>query len=437
MKKLLLLLLLTPSLLMAQSNGLTLAEVRSMVLDGNPSVQESIQRIAAAEAVLKQARSAYFPNISLEANYGIVDMSLHPDAYPDIRVSDSFSQGYGGVKGNWLIFDGFVREARTLGAEYGVQQRRELSDETRRLLILSATVSFRQAQLAKENMKIAEQDYKFNTNLEGDAQKRFKVGSLPEADVHNFSIRALKAESAFLQGKLNFKTACTVLSELMALPESQLPTDMNPVSIIFGAVPEVPMMEGEFEYALSHRPDYKALKSGQLILAQQVRAVKGDLMPKVQMVGEVNYIDRTGLATVSHHGNYDSFVGVAASWDIFTGGRKVNKVEEAEAEMRALEQQQEAMRLSIRSSLQQRIDEADTSKAIFHRQEKIYALSQSVRDSVEKSYKAGISPITRLNESQTDLIRAKGAFSTSFIAYQLSLNTLEIETGRVLEKSSL
>ncbi|VGO12899.1 hypothetical protein PDESU_01453 [Pontiella desulfatans] len=433
MKTLFVLFTLIPSMLLAQTNGLSLAEVRSMVLAANPSVRESLQRIAAAEAVLKQVRSAYLPTISMTGSYGHIDASLHPDSMPDVRFSDSFKQAAAGMQGNWLLFDGFAREARSLGAKYGVRQSKELSEETRRLLILSATVSFRQAQLARQNVAIAERDHAYNKNLEEDARKRFLAGALPEADVHNFSIRALQAESTALQARLDYAVGCTVLAELMALPEAGLPEGMRPVSIDFAAPGRVPSMDGELQYALAHRPDFKAITSGQLVLAQQVRAAKGDLMPKVAAVGEVNYTDKEGWGNIEQHGNYDSYVGVAASWDLFAGGRKVNAVKQAQAEMRALEEQQEALRLSIRSGLRQRINEAETAKAVFERQEKIHDLSIKVRDSVEKSYKAGMASITRLNEAQTDLVRARGAYSSSYIAYRLILNELDIETGRVLE----
>ena len=435
MKKLFFLICLVPSLLMAQRNGLTLAEVRAKVLAGNPSVRESLQRIAVAEAVVGQAKSAYLPTISLSGNVGHVDSSLHPDADLNNRHADSFRQAKGSLQGSWLLFDGFAREARTLGAQYRLQQSRELAAETRRLLILSATVAFRQAQLAKQSMEIAKQDYAFNTNLEEDALKRFKAGVVPEANVHNFSIRALQAESSFLKAKLDSKTACTVLAELMALPEAQLPESMHPVDIKFETPGSIPTIDNELQVAFRHRPDYKAIKSGLLALAQQVRVAKGSMLPQVALVGEVNHTDRDGISTVDRHGNYDSFVGVTASWDIFTGGRKKNKVLQAQAEMRALAEQQQSLRLAIRSSLRQRIDEAETTKSIFQRQKKIYALTVSVRDSVEKSYKAGASSITRLNEAQTDLVQARGGYSSSYITYQLVLNQLDINTGRILESS--
>jgi outer membrane protein TolC len=420
-------------MLLAQTNGLSLAEVRSAVLAANPSVREAVQRIAAAEAVLLQARSAYLPTVSMTAAYGRIDASLHPDSAPAYRFADSFAQADAGMQANWLLFDGFAREARTLGAKYGVQQSRDLSEETRRLLIQAATVAFRQAQLAEEGVQIAERDFAFNTNLEEDAKKRFKAGALPEADVHNFSIRALQAESSALQAKRDYAVACTVLAQLMALPDADLPKAMLPEIIAFETPGTTPVMDEELQYALVHRPDYKALKSGQLALAQQVRVAKGDLYPKIAVVGEVNYADKEGWSTVAQHGDYNSYVGVAASWDLFSGGRKVNAVKQAQAEMRALEEQQESLRLSIRSTLRQRIEEAETARAVFERQKKIHELTVQVRDAVEKSYKAGMAPITRLNEAQTDLVRARGAYSTSYIAYRLILNQLDIETGRVLE----
>ncbi|MDF7822855.1 TolC family protein [Pontiellaceae bacterium B12227] len=433
MKKLILLTLLVPMLGTAQTNGLTLAETRAMVLAGNPSVRESLQRVAAAEAVLRQAKSAYLPTITMTGSYGHIDASLHPDIDPTTRYSDSFKQGSAGMQANWLLFDGFARRARTLGADLGVQQSHELSEETNRLLILSATVSFRQAQLAREGVEIAERDFSFNTNLEDDARKRFEAGALPEADVHNFSIRALQAESAALQARLEYDTARAVLAELMALPDAILPESMCPAAIAFNTLTAAPQLASELEYALAHRPDYKAVKSGQLMMAQQVRVAKGDMYPKIALTGDINYADREGYANSGQHGNYDSFVGVAASWDLFTGGRKANTVKEIYAEMRALEEQQESLRLSIRSSLRRRIDEAVTAMAVYERQGKIHELSIQVRDSVEKAYKAGAASITRLNEAQTDLTRARGAYSRAYIAYQLTLNQLDIETGRVLE----
>jgi outer membrane protein TolC len=406
-------LLILPSLLMAQTNTLTLAEVRKAVLANNPSVREMLQRIMAADAVLKQVKSAYLPTVTLADSYSSFDTSTHPDADPQNRYPDAFNQFGGGLQANWLLFDGFARRARTLAASYDVQRSRELADDTRRLLLLSATVSFRQAQLAAENIQVLDQDERFNRSLEEDSRKRFEAGTVPETDVFNFSIRALRAESSSIQARLDYETACTVLVELMALPDARLPENMQPGPVSSVLPESEPRMEDELQYALNHRPDYNAIDSRWLALEQQVKAAKG-------------------VSTVDNYGNYESFVGVAAQWDLFTGGRKINAVKQVLAEMRALGEQRESLRLSIRSSIQRRIDEAQTALAVFSRQQKIYELSAKVRDSVEKSYKAGVATITRLNEVQTDLTRAEGAVAASRIEYLLALENLAAATGRIL-----
>ena len=435
MKKIILTLLTIPSILAAQTNGLTLSEVRGKVLTENPSVQEAAERILSAQAVLKQARSAYLPTVSLSASYGHMDASMHPDAFPNMRVSDSFLQSDGGISAIWLLFDGFAREANTLAAQYAVEQRCALADETRRLLILSTTVSFRQAQLARQSVAIAEQDLVFSEKLEADAQKRFKAGDIPQADVYNFSIRALQAESAMLQAHQNYTEACTVLAELMALPDGKLPEGLEPVAVNTDLDEALPELDLELAYALRHRPDYLALEIGLSALEQQVRAAKGDFAPQVALIGDVGYTDRgDGYTTVGQHGNYNSFVGVSLSLDLFSGGRKSGALEQSKAELFALEQQRDALKLSIQSALRQQIGAAETARKVLERQEKIRQLSRDVRDSVEKFYSAGAAPITRLNEVQTNLVRAEGAYASALIAYQLSLNQLEIESGRVLEE---
>ena len=433
MKKILLSLLLLPSLLFAQIHGVSLAEVRAKVLAGNPSVQEAAERIRSAEAVVKQAQSGYQPMLTFNARYGHADASLHPEAYPDIRVSDSFLQGNTSLEAVWVLFDGFAQKARVLSAQYAVEQRQELADETRRMLILSSTVAFRQAQLAQQSLKISDQDLRFNRALEADARKRYDAGEIPIADVHNFTIRALQAENAQSQAQFQYSTACTVLAELMARPEGRLPESMQPAMMDFVAANEIPTAEAEVNYAFKYRPDYVALMTGRRILEEQVRAAEGNLMPRVALMGQVEYTDQgEGYATVGQHGNYNSFAGLALQWDLFAGGRKINTLRQANAELCALDQQIEAQRLSIRSTILRRVDEAQMAYSVLQRQEQIQALSTEVRDSVEKSYRVGAASITRLNEVQTGLVHAEGAYAAALINYQLILNQLEIESGRVL-----
>lgn len=429
MKKRVFLILLPPLLSCAQPAGLRLAELRARVQSDNPSVSESLRRIDAARAVLKQAQSAYLPSLSFSGRTGHADASVHPDFFVTRRVSDSLTQSVGQLRAQWLLFDGFARRARSLAARHNLEKNRSLAQETKRLLMLGATLSFRQAQLARENVEIAQQDFAFNRKLEEDARKRFEAGVLSQAEVDNFSIRALLAENAADRSRLDYQAACAVLAELMAWPTAQLPEELRPVAVEFDALESIPALERALPFALQHRPDYRALAAGLSALHQRARAAVGALSPQVVAVGELNYTENEGLATVPNFGNREAFAGVALRWDLFSGGRKWQAVREARAEEAALREKQAALQLSIRSALRRRIDEARTAQSVFRRQKKIYELTLRVREDVETAYREGAVSVTRLNEVQTDLVRARSGYSSSYIACLLVSNQLELEMG--------
>ncbi len=437
MKKILLLSLLAPALLFAdgvKNDGLTLEKLYEIVLAENPSVKESLQRIAAAEAVVKQQRSEFLPNVTFNGNYGHAAASMHPDTNPMERSRDGFTKSSFGVTATWMIFDGFVTKSKYLGKKLAYQQSQELAEETRRLLIEAATMAFHQAQLAQQNVIIAEKDRDFNLLLESDAKKRFNAQVIPESEVNTFTIRALAAESAALKAKQNFNIACIILAELMAQPDGTLPDDLQPVGITFDPTKQVGSIDEEIIYALANRPDYLAMNTGIEILEESVKTESRSRLPSVFWLSQLNYEDREGFVMTSKHNNVDNFVGIAVKWDIFTGGKKTSKIQKARADMLAIEQKKEALYLSIRSALRQQFETAKTTLEIYKRQTKISELSKSVRDSVEKSYKAGATSITRLNEAQNELTKAEAAKAAAYIDHQQALSQLEIETGKILQK---
>jgi outer membrane protein len=67
------------------------------------------------------------------------------------------------------------------------------------------------------------------------------------------------------------------------------------------------------------------------------------------------------------------------------------------------------------------------------RGKRVLALTTRIRDYVEKAYRAGAATLTRLNEAQTDLVRASGAEAASRINYLLALQQLNAASSRILD----
>jgi len=413
--------------------SLTIEQAHRITMDNSPTVQQAIARILAANARLGQAQSAWWPTIAAQGQHLESYASMQLDWAPNTRIRGSMHRSSCGVQLTWRLFDGFARRANILAAEWAVEQSQQLLSDTQRLLLEAVSTAFYGAQLARENMGIARQNQQFNRTLETDARTRWAAGSVAEAEMLNFSVRALQAESDFLDAERNFKVACTVLAELMAMPEATLPRDIYPTGSNKTLVRDLPDYEAQVAYALEHRPDLKALTSNILSLREQLRSRRAAYAPKIDLTAGADYLFQGDGGYVDQD-EHSSYVGITARWDLFSGGRRGQEVLQARAEIRAAEAQRRQAILTVHSAVRQAIDNAQTAHATFTRQQQAYELTQRIRDHVETSYRTGVASLTRLNEAQTDLVRVAGAAASSRIQYVLALEKLKAETGRILRE---
>ena len=414
------------------SGQLTLHEAQRLALHNAPGIAEAAARIAAAQAVVDQARAGLLPTVTAYAGYHYQDMTMQPDWEPELRVNDSLTSSSAGIQVSWLLFDGFSRRARILAAGHQADASRAEFDEARRLLTDAVSSAFFQAQLAVEGMLIASQNRDFNRTLEKDADIRWQAGTIPEAEKLNFSVRALQAESDFLEAARNFSVISTILAELLALPETHLPEELSPVSSLDCPLPpEVPPYATETAFALQNRPDLKALEASLKALAEERKIRTGSYYPRLILNGGVDYEKATDVGTIDQE-EHDSYVGLDLSWDLFRGGERPAKLREIEQRIRQVRQQQQQRLLAVRSEIRQAHDRATIAYTIYQRQALSLQLTGRIRDHVEKAYRAGVATLTRLNEAQTDLVRAAAAVAASRINYLQALQSLQIASGRVL-----
>lgn len=412
--------------------NLTLEQAVQTALAKNPGVYAAEARIKEAEAVLRQALSAWLPRVSMTAKAMHIDAMMQPDWAPQERFKDNFNQFEMGIQAGWLVFDGFARDARILASGCRVEASEKLLQDARRLLVKAVSQAFFQAQMALENMVIQDQNQEFNQTLEDDAEKRWKVGSAPEAEMLNFSVRAIMAETEYLAAKNNYTIACTALAALMAVHQSPLSKNMLPGRSTKQIPETLPDYETEIAYALSHRPDLRALDLSIAALAKKAEAEKGGFFPTITLAGGMNYLHQRDITPVRQD-ERDIFMGLTADWEIYTGGRRKSTISEIHAGILRMKEEKKQALLGAAQAVQTAILQAATAKETYLRLQKMHELTNRIRSHVEKAYKAGTASLTRLNEAQTDLVRAKGAMARSRIRYLLAEQSLHAETGRVLE----
>lgn len=408
--------------------GLTLKRACEITLKNNPGMAQATERIEGAKAVLRQKKSAWKPTISTDAGATAIQGTTQPDWAQTIRSDEAFNEYSAKLKMAWLMFDGFAREANILASTHAIEQQEQGRHEVQRVLVQAVSTTFYQARLALEKMTIARQDQQFNQILEKDAQVKWRVGTVPEAEVMNFSVRALQAQSDYLVAQRDFKLTGTALTKLMALPHTLLTPGMFPEPGTRTISKQVHTYENAMEQAMDSRPDLKALNEGILALREKLRAEKGSYFPKVYFVSGMEYLYQQDKLVLDEE-EHNTYAGVNVSWDLYTGGHRRGKVEALAADLRALEEKRNETLIAIGAEIREAMDIADTAYTTWENQEKTRELTAKVRSHVEKAYRAGVDTLTRLNEVQTDLVRASGAAAASRIQYHIALANLNAAMG--------
>jgi outer membrane protein TolC len=182
---------------------------------------------------------------------------------------------------------------------------------------------------------------------------------------------------------------------------------------------------------MENRPDLKAIASSIASLQANKKAQKGSYLPKLVVNTGYDYSKLNALDTGDQE-EHDAYAGLNLSWDLYQGGKRSAQISETEKRIRVLREQRNEQILSIQSAIRQAIVSAEATRAKYQRQRQSLVLTECIREHVEKAYRAGVANLTRLNETQTDLVRAAGAEASSRINYLLALQQLKAASGRIL-----
>lgn len=414
--------------------SMTVLEAMTIALENNPGIEEVAQRIAHSEGTLKRAKSYLFPTLSVNAGYQGINGTAHADWAPSIRATESFNQLDAGISLRWRLFDGLQDIHYLRAAKKGLESSRQQHINAQRILMEQVSAAMVQSQLAKEGMRISKSHFDFNYILKSDALKRWEVGEIPEADVLNFSLALVQAESGFQSAKQDYEIACTIIAQLLSFGDGALPASKQPTADLGLIDSEVPAYETSFASALQNRPDLRALEAGLTAYEHQVKALKGSFLPSFDLVAGIRYKKQYGIGAMDQDEN-DNNIGLQGNWTLFNGGRKKARVLEMRADKQALFHQYEQLLDSIASDVRQNIIVMESSVIIYHKQKEAESYARKIRDYVEKAYQAGSASITRLNEAQNYWIQSSSALSAAKLQILLNQYGLKATTGEILSES--
>jgi len=411
---------------------LDLQTAEHIALADNPSLAAAENRILQAKERILQARSAYLPHADASASYSHAWLS---DNASRISGGDDSEDRFGaGLTGTWVLFDGFERNFSLASAQFGEKETRESESNTRRLLLSSVAAAYYNAQLAHENIAIAEADQAFYHQQSGEAEIRRDVGTGSLSDVLSFQIQVNAAKAGLIRAKQSYETAMSGLAAIMGIPDAVFPSDLKLASLE-SEIPEelvTPEPAPLIIYALANRPDILqsgyAIKMAESGIGLAEAAFFPDLALSASFDGDRK--DNPGFES----GDFGTTVALTLSYNFFDGGAKNARFREAKLKKSEAEKQKENAELTVASEVREALASLKSAQAQLVLQRSNAGLVRQNRDLVEKEFAAGQSSLVRLNEAQRDLITAQARLATALVSLRQAWYALEVSTGKILSR---
>ncbi|MCP4692224.1 MAG: TolC family protein [Desulfobacterales bacterium] len=424
--------------------GVTVLDLKTasrIALADNPSMSAVEERIIQAGERVAQARSTWLPRLDASASASLVRLSNNAhDANlqsarmfdPDASITDPQDYYTGGLTAIWTVFDGFKRDFAILSAQIGERRSREARLEARRLLLSAVAFGFHSAQLAREDIFIAEANETFNLRLLKEAEARRRAGAGSLSDELNFKVRVNEAKTELLRKQRDYETALIGLAGLLGVPNSVFPAHIT-LSDLQEEPPETliaPESEPLITYAMDNRPDILDAKSAIEQSRADIGLAKAGYYPVINLSGTLE-ANKENSARLKGD-DFGASVAVTFSYNLFSGWYDRARINEAKSGLREADKNLDDRRLTVASEVRKSIAGLASIQEQLLLQRSNTALVRQTRDLVEKEYAAGQASLVRLNEVQRDFNNALGRLALARAGLRQAWSDLNSVTAKNL-----
>ena len=380
----------------------TLERSLDYALTHNPDARIAQQRIAAAQAGLEQANSAFWPRLQVQSGYTRTDnpmlafgsilnqrsysSSLNFNDVPD--VDNLNARGIVTVP----LYAGGRNVAGRQSAKANTEAAKQESAAVRNALGFEVSRAFHTVLKTRQFIRATEAAVNsFESNL-AIASKRLDGGTLLKSDVLDVEVRLAQAREDLVRARNANTLAVRALRNLLGIEEGE-----------FTVADTAPVVSAPNSGDFAQRPELAAARERESAAQAQVRGTKSGYQPRVSAFGSLDY--DYGWVTGGDGKSYTA--GVLLQWDLWDGFSTRAKTREAKANLESAHEEQRKLRLALDFEVERaRLDlkAADERLAVSSKTVEQAAESASL---TRNRFEQGLALSTQLIDSETALVAAR------------------------------
>ncbi len=378
-------------------------------LKKHPSITGAQSSAAAANSRIYQARSAYYPNMDINAGYTRTDG-------PSSNIVSRYSSG---VSLSQNIYDFGRTSSLVKERDFSFESARATVEDTKNRVALDVKKAYYAVLLARKDRDVQKDTVKqFEKHLE-QAEGFFEVGTKPKFDVTRAQVALSNARVGLIKAENALKIAWANLKVAMGVPEAP---DFEIKDNLAFSEYRVTLDEA-VSRALLRRPDLRSAVEKERSARAGVDLAQSDYYPTL-----------SGSAGYNFSG--DSFplekgwnVGAVVTLPIFSGFLTKYQVSESRANLGSAEADKDLIRQSAVFEVQQAFLNLKDAEERVPASELAVKQAAENLDLAEARYATGVGNPIELTDATVEYSNARLVYFQALADYRTAVASLENAMG--------
>ena len=415
-----------PSARKATTRSWTVVEAVRYALCHSPDAKIALHRIDAAQAAVRQARSAFYPRVSLNAEYGGTNNPMY--SFGNILNHGTFTYSIDfndpGVTDNlrlqaglgYRLYNGGRDQAGLRAAEAGKQAEEQQRHAVLATLADQVVRSFYTIVQAEEIVASRKAAIKAIDASLAVARARYNAGDLLKADLLDIEVRRSAAHEQLIQANHGLELARRGFLNLLGLEAGSVAIDTSQQF-----PQEIPADQSGI-----NRPEIQQIDAMISAAREQLKQARGGYRPTADLFASYQ-LDK-GFVHDGEQG--DSWMtGVRVNYNLYEGDRTRAAVARAEAELARLREMRHKLSLSIGLEIEQaRLNLQQAEERLRVTANQVRLATESARLFQER-FKEGVILASSLLDAQSRLTEAQVHASLAKAARLIAIADLRKAVG--------
>jgi outer membrane protein len=414
--------------------AVTVEECIQTALENNPDARAAAYRVEAAEAAIRQAESAYYPQLTASGTYGRTDnppqaffMKLNQrqaDMMSDFNHPDDTENYRASIGAKWRLFDGGRRALMRQMALSGTAAAQYAQQALQNELIHQVTRGYHGVLQAQAFVRVQDETVRSIEESLRVAQERFKAGAAVKVDVLNLDVQLAQAREDLIRARNAVQLAIAALNT--AIGQDLVATNGLPEVALQAIAPVLPDDASDL---FEERPEYKAAQRMASIQEAGFKKARREYWPMLNAFGSLDW-DTDGSSPMEH----SYFAGAMAEWEIFTGFRRGASIREAKAKQyEAAANVAKAQNDLKLDAIQARLQAQEARERLDVAQRSLSSAEEALRITREQ-YQQGAADVTILLTAQVGLTATQSRHVAAYYDYLTALSNLERAQGKLIAR---